>query len=99
MARKATIPNAIRLELARQHGCVPGEPRKVRCAYCDYEGQALWFCHFGGEPSGWVHFSGLEMDHIVPESRGGATTVSNITLACRRCNRSKGTKTLEEWLS
>ncbi|MHB8960536.1 MAG: HNH endonuclease [Candidatus Limnocylindrales bacterium] len=32
----------------------------------------------------------LEYDHIIPVSRGGATTVRNLQLLCERCNRRKG---------
>jgi hypothetical protein len=39
----------------------------------------------------------LECDHIVPISRGGSNDIENLTTACMRCNRSKGSKTLEEW--
>jgi 5-methylcytosine-specific restriction endonuclease McrA len=28
----------------------------------------------------------LEFDHIIPHSRGGASTVANVQLLCRRCN-------------
>lgn len=31
----------------------------------------------------------LEYDHIIPHSRGGANTVKNIQLLCRRCNNLK----------
>jgi len=31
----------------------------------------------------------LEMDHIVPVSRGGRTEETNLQVLCRRCNRSK----------
>ena len=31
----------------------------------------------------------LEMDHIVPVSRGGRTEETNLQTLCRRCNRSK----------
>jgi len=40
----------------------------------------------------------LEVDHVVPKSRGGTDRVSNLTLACRECNQVKGNKLLEEWL-
>lgn len=39
----------------------------------------------------------LEGDHIVPLSRGGSNALTNIATACRPCNLSKGSKTLEEW--
>lgn len=34
----------------------------------------------------------LEIDHIVPLSRGGLTTEDNLQTLCWRCNRSKGAK-------
>ena len=36
----------------------------------------------------------LTMDHVVPLSKGGNHTASNIVPACRSCNSSKGAKTL-----
>lgn len=34
----------------------------------------------------------LEVDHIVPISRGGLTTESNLQTLCWRCNRRKGSR-------
>lgn len=34
----------------------------------------------------------LEMDHIVPISKGGKTEEANLQTLCRRCNRSKSKK-------
>src|SRR6266852_9397815 len=34
----------------------------------------------------------LEMDHIVPLSKGGKTEESNLQTLCRRCNRTKSRK-------
>ena len=39
----------------------------------------------------------LEIDHIIPKSRGGTDRVSNLTLACRECNLKKGKKTAAEF--
>lgn len=37
---------------------------------------------------GSTHY--LEFDHIIPLSRGGATSVANLQILCRGCNRDKG---------
>lgn len=39
----------------------------------------------------------LEVEHIVPRSRGGSDRVSNLTIACNKCNQKKGNKTAEEF--
>jgi len=39
----------------------------------------------------------LEVEHIIPKSRGGTNRVSNLTLACKKCNLKKGEKTAEEF--
>ena len=39
----------------------------------------------------------FHIDHIIPWSRGGATTRDNLACACARCNLSKGARTPEEW--
>ena len=40
----------------------------------------------------------FEADHVLPRSRGGLDVIENLVCACRRCNRSKKDKTLDEWL-
>lgn len=40
----------------------------------------------------------LQVDHIIPISRGGKHTVDNVCRACKRCNLSKNSKTPEEFL-
>ena len=39
----------------------------------------------------------LEIEHIIPRSRGGSNRVSNLTLACQDCNQRKGNKTEAEF--
>ena len=41
----------------------------------------------------------LEIEHIKPKSKGGSDRVSNLTLACRPCNQSKGNQEIEQFLS
>ena len=41
----------------------------------------------------------LEVEHIAPKSKGGSDRVSNLTLACRRCNQAKGNRTAAEFLA
>jgi 5-methylcytosine-specific restriction endonuclease McrA len=41
----------------------------------------------------------LEIEHITPKSKGGSNRVSNLTLACRDCNQSKGNQSINEFLA
>lgn len=50
------------------------------CTYC----HRIAFRPVG--PDGFL----WEVDHIYPVSRGGATVLDNLTLACHTCNQHKG---------
>lgn len=39
----------------------------------------------------------LEGDHILPLKHGGSNAFNNLSTACRACNLSKGSKTVQEW--
>lgn len=39
----------------------------------------------------------LTKDHLVPCVAGGGTTVGNVVPACKRCNCSKGSRSMTEW--
>lgn len=53
-----------------------------RCAYC-HSPQALMGVEF-------------EVDHIVPRSAGGQTTLDNLCLSCPNCNRAKATRAVAQ---
>ena len=40
----------------------------------------------------------LEVDHVIPKSRGGSDRVSNLVFACHNCNQVKGNLSVEEFL-
>ena len=40
----------------------------------------------------------LEGDHIIPISKGGTNDLENLTTSCRKCNRQKKDKTVEEFI-
>ena len=38
----------------------------------------------------------LTIDHVIPRSRGGKNSWSNLVTACKKCNQKKGNRTPEE---
>lgn len=57
------------------------EKTGFKCAYCKKSGTE----------------EKLEIEHIIPKSRGGSNRISNLTLACHKCNQRKGNKTAKEF--
>lgn len=53
-------------------------------------GRKCAYCKASGVP--------LQIDHLVPRSRGGTDKVANLTLACQGCNQKKGNQPLEVFL-
>lgn len=39
----------------------------------------------------------LEIEHIIPKSRGGSNRVNNLTISCHKCNQMKGAQTATEF--
>ena len=66
--------------------------QKFRCAYCGDEKETI-------SEAAAATGDGVERDHIIPESRGGNSYLSNLVLCHTRCNRGKGNKTPIEWLT
>ena len=50
-----------------------------------------WTCAYCGKKD-----VPLEIEHIVPKSRGGSNRVSNLTISCHKCNQKKDNQTAEE---
>jgi len=48
---------------------------------------------------GWSILPDLEMDHVIPKSRGGPTVGWNLVWACKWCNQQKGDKTGAEYVA
>ena len=46
----------------------------LHCVYCDDD----------------LSNSEIHMDHVIPESQGGATDYYNLQVTCRKCNLAKG---------
>lgn len=53
----------------------------------------LYTCQYCGTVPGRNE---LTIDHVVPRSRGGATSWENVVTACGPCNRRKGNRTPDE---
>lgn len=43
-------------------------------------------------------FGSYEVDHIVPLARGGSNDAENLAITCPDCNRSKGVKSVEDFM-
>ncbi|NEO91695.1 MAG: HNH endonuclease [Moorea sp. SIO3G5] len=50
-------------------------------------------CTYCGKPN-----TPLQIEHIHPRSKGGSNRVSNLCLACEKCNIRKGDKSIEDFL-
>jgi 5-methylcytosine-specific restriction endonuclease McrA len=61
-------------------------PAEVRKAVWARDGGACVQC------GAWGPGAGLQYDHVLPFSRGGANTVKNLQLLCRKCNLKKGAR-------
>lgn len=81
----------VRLSGHRRRAAAGGEFIKVE----DWE---RLLARYGGK-CGYCgdHTETIEADHRIPLSRGGKNTIANIIPACRHCNRSKRTKTEDEF--
>lgn len=76
------------------NGFNPGRLPSVNLTNRTLFGRDRNICCYCGD-----HFSGsgnLSRDHIMPRSRGGLDTWTNVVTACKPCNQRKGDRTLKE---
>lgn len=64
--------------------------KAVRDAVMARDGEVCRYCRTTNGP--W------HLDHVLPASRGGESTVENLVVACISCNLSKRDMTPDEWL-
>jgi 5-methylcytosine-specific restriction endonuclease McrA len=58
-----------------------------------------YLCYYCGKPFYHNTLKAVyHIEHKLPLSRGGSNDISNIAVACPRCNFDKGTKTADEFL-
>lgn len=65
-------------------------PTAVRLEVSARDGDVCSYCGSDTGP--------FEIDHIYPYSRGGTHSPENLTVACRSCNRSKGARSVSDWM-
>lgn len=63
-------------------------PRALRARVLEKFGHVCVYC---------AATENIEIDHVLPVSRGGTDDFENLVPACGPCNRSKGAKLIEEW--
>ena len=59
-------------------------PRNLRRRIIDRDGVYCVYCDED------LTDAEIHMDHVIPESQGGATTYDNLQVTCRKCNLAKG---------
>ena len=61
-------------------------PAELRRRVISRAGEACEYCQIPADAT----VNGCEVDHIVAEKHGGATSEENLAYACFFCNRNKG---------
>lgn len=70
---------------------MPAEWALTRAAVIQRDGARCSYCADEAGP--------FDIDHVVPVVHGGSHALTNLVVACRTCNRSKGSKSVDAWLA
>ena len=63
-----------------------------RAAFIEQHGRRCHYCRLRGDARTGPDGRAWHIDHIVPVSAGGTNELSNLALACARCNVAKGAR-------
>ena len=66
--------------------------KEKRLAIYLRDGLACCYCGEGIEDG-----ATLTLDHLIPHSHGGSNDATNLITACRRCNSSRGNRSVEQF--
>lgn len=78
----------------RGHGFNPQKHCKVNISNRVLFGRDRYICAYCG--GHFPNFRDLSRDHVVPRSRGGATSYQNLVTSCKTCNTKKSHRLLQE---
>lgn len=67
----------------------PWIPLSLQASVFERDGVRCTYCGTDEAP--------FHLDHVHPWTLGGESTLENLTVACAKCNWSKGSKTVSEW--
>lgn len=76
-----------RKALEREQTAHQLQPRELRTRFALF-GNCCAYCGASGD---------MQIEHVIPISKGGTHAMGNIVPACQRCNYSKATKEAESW--
>jgi len=76
---------------AREYGCTADLTAQQ---WIDILNKSEGFCCYCNR---FVGKEKLCLDHLIPVTKGGGTTLQNVVAACSPCNREKSDQLLEEW--
>lgn len=68
-------------------------PINIRRMVIERDGKRCVFCGVD------LEINEIQLDHVIPESKGGATSYNNLQVTCKKCNTEKGVLTEEQFMT